>query len=73
MIYNQNCYKLRELNFKKGFLDLSVDVTYIITMYNAYDRHKSIFNQLKKFVPTKKVIIVYNYGYKKCNKYKKKT
>ncbi len=69
--YNKNCYKLEELYFEEGFLDASVDVTYIITMYNNFKRHRSIFKQLEKFKPTKRVVIVYNYGYKLCEKYKK--
>tara|TARA_Y100000389_G_C17432388_1_gene503470 strand:+ start:723 stop:1619 length:897 start_codon:yes stop_codon:yes gene_type:complete len=66
---NENCYTIKEYNFKKGVFDDIVDVTYIITMHDSFDRHKSIFKQLKYCVPTKKVCILYNKGYKKCEKY----
>lgn len=68
--YNTNCYHLKHLHFKQGFLDPSVDITYIITMSSDRERHKKINQQLKKFIPTKKIVIVYNDGYRKCPKYK---
>jgi hypothetical protein len=51
MIFNKKCYSFQELHFKSGFLDRSVDITYIITMINNKQRHQQIFSQLKKYVP----------------------
>ena len=63
------CYYLKELNYPEGFLDESVDATFIITMENYVERHKNIAHQLRKFHPTRKIIIVYNKGFKTCKKY----
>lgn len=68
MKFNNYCYKLFSQNFEKGFLDDSVDITYIITMDNSKNRHDNIKKQLNIIAPTKKVIIVYNSGFKKCEK-----
>lgn len=69
MNFNKNCYYFQYLNFDSGFLEKSVDITYIITMYNAYERHQQIFTKLKHYTPTKNIVIIYNYGFKKCDKY----
>ena len=58
------CYYFNEINYEKsGFLDPSVDITYIIHL-DGNGRINNIKNQLNKFIPTKKVIILYNKGYK---------
>ena len=64
---NKHCYKFKELNFDQGFFDKFVDVTYIITMEKS-KRHKHINEQLKQYKPTSKIIVVYNKGFKNCNK-----
>ena len=69
MKYNENCYILKEINYDNGLFDKSVDITYVITMENAIERQKKVIKQLNKFKPTKKVIIVYNKGFRKCSKY----
>ena len=69
MEFNNSCYKLKTLNFESGIFDSCVDISYIITMESSIERHKNIMKQLSKVVPTKKVIIVYNKGFKKCPKY----
>ena len=61
-------YSYKELKFSEGFLDFSVDITYILTMNNSIERHKNIKTQLNEVVPTSKVVIVYNQGYKKIKK-----
>ena len=63
-----NCYTFSELHFKKGVYDKSIDATYIITMEHSIERHKNITNQLKKLQPTKLVYIVFNKGFRKCDK-----
>ena len=62
-----NCYTFKELNFNCGFLDDSCDITYIVHL-EGNGRLENIYNQLSTYQPTKKVIILFNKGYKKCNK-----
>jgi hypothetical protein len=62
-----NCYTFKEIIFDSGFLDDSCDVTYIVHL-EGNGRLESIYNQLSIYQPTKKVIILFNKGYKKCNK-----
>lgn len=66
-ISNKHCYEIEYREYKKGILDDFVDATYIITMKNS-KRIINIEAQLKKYIPTKKIYIVYNNGYKTCNK-----
>ena len=63
-----SCYKKKIINYKNGVLDTFVDVTYVITMENNIERHKKVMEQLEKYKPTKKIIIIYNKGFKKCEK-----
>ena len=63
-----NCYTFKKIQFKKGIYDDSIDATYIITMEDSIDRHKNINEQLKNIHPTKIVYIVFNKGFKKCEK-----
>ena len=60
---NKSCYYFEEINYESGFLDDSVDVTYIIYLEGNVERMNNINKQLKKFHPTKKVIILHNKGY----------
>jgi hypothetical protein len=62
-----NCYNFVEYNFKEGLLDQSIDATYVIHLENN-GRIDNILNQINKYKPTKKIYILYNKGYKKCNK-----
>jgi hypothetical protein len=64
---NKNCYQYKKLTFNDGFLKNSVDATYIINLTDN-GRYKDIENQLSKFHPTNTVYIVFNKGYKKCEK-----
>tara|TARA_B100002052_G_scaffold255083_1_gene245087 strand:- start:2531 stop:3361 length:831 start_codon:yes stop_codon:yes gene_type:complete len=61
-------YTHKILNYNKGIFDKVVDVTYIITMDDSFERHKNIFNELEKHHPTKEVIIIYNKGFKNIKK-----
>jgi hypothetical protein len=65
--YNTHCYTFEELNYTKGFLDPSVDATYIIHLKNN-GRMDAIQDQLESFQPTSTVFIVHNQGFKTCNK-----
>jgi hypothetical protein len=53
----------KEINFASGILDECVDITYIIYLEGS-ERIHNINEQLKNFQPTKKVLILYNKGYK---------
>ena len=65
--YNTHCYNIKKNTYKSGFLDNSVDATYIIHLKNN-GRIEHIQEQLKEFQPTKNVYIVYNEGFKNCKK-----
>ena len=62
-----NCYNFKELNFKYGIYDNSIDVSYILTLKNSL-KIKNIHKQLTIAKPTKKIFIVVNDGFKKCTK-----
>lgn len=64
---NRGCYTFQELEFNDGFLQESVDATYILTMENS-PRIESVMAQLSKFHPTNRVYIVVNKGFKACKK-----
>lgn len=65
-----NCYKFVLHKYDKGIFDNSIDATYIIYTEGNKSRLENIFKQLKKIKPTKYVFILYNKGWKKCNKSK---
>lgn len=62
------CFNFKELKFKHGIFDNSIDCTYIIHLEDNYKRLDNIKNQLNKYKPTKKVYIYVNKGFKKCKK-----
>jgi hypothetical protein len=64
---NNDCYSMDYLEYNNGLLDRFIDATYIITMTNS-PRIKNIQKQLKTYIPTKKIYILYNDGYKRCDK-----
>jgi len=66
-IMNNKCYKFELRNYNKGFLDDFVNCTYILHLENN-GRMKNIEQQLSRNIPTKKIYIVYNKGYKNCTK-----
>jgi len=64
---NSHCYKFEHIKYEEGILDNFIDATYILTVTDS-DRINNINKQLQYLIPTKDVFIVYNKGYKKCNK-----
>lgn len=62
---NSECYRLEQQDFSDGLLDL--DATYIIHL-EGNGREEQINKQLEEYHPTNLVYILYNKGYKKCNK-----
>jgi hypothetical protein len=65
---NENCYKLSEIKSNYGELDKCIDVTYIIHLEDDHSRLLNIIQQFDKYIPTKLTYILFNKGYKKCNK-----
>jgi len=65
MIYeiNESAYSFELIENSSGFLDHSIDATYVIHL-DGNGRLESIKNQLKKYIPSKKVYILHNKGYK---------
>ncbi len=64
---NYNCYTFKKLHFDKPLFNKTVDATYIIHL-EGNGRYESLYNQIIEYKPTKIVYIVFNKGYKKCNK-----
>lgn len=65
--YNTHCYNIKKYEYKNGFLDSSIDATYVIHLKNN-GRIENIQEQLKEYKPTKNVYIVFNEGFKNCDK-----
>jgi hypothetical protein len=61
------CYKYKKIIFNNPIFENTVDATYIIHL-KGNGRLKNIINQLSIYHPTKIVYILFNKGYKKCNK-----
>lgn len=64
---NKSCYQYKKILFQDGLLNDSIDATYIIHLHNN-GRYDDIMGQLEKYHPTNIVYIVFNQGYKKCEK-----
>ena len=61
------CYYLKTQYYTEPLFK-EVDATYIIHLEGNEKRHKNIIDQLTLYHPTKIVHIVFNKGYKKCDK-----
>lgn len=67
-LINTQCYDFEYLNFNKcGQFDNFIDVTYVITMKDS-ERYNMVYKKLEVFNPTSTVIVLNNFGYKKCKK-----
>jgi transcriptional regulator of met regulon len=64
---NFSCYSFQQIIKPKGFLDESVDATYIIYL-EGNGRLPRILKELEKCVPTKIIYILSNKGFRKCYK-----
>lgn len=64
-----NCYRYEKRNYDDPIFN-HVDATYIINLENN-GRITDIEEQLSKYHPSRDVFIVFNKGYKKCDKDKK--
>ena len=63
---NTHCYSFKSVNYNDPLLK-SIDATYIIHLENN-GRLQDVEAQLEKYHPSKQVYIVFNKGYKKCDK-----
>jgi len=61
------CYNFKKLEYNQATFADSVDTTYILHL-EGNGRLPDILDQLNKYHPTKTVYIVFNKGYKKCEK-----
>ena len=66
---NDQCYNFKEINFEKGIFDDSIDSTYILHL-RGNGRLENVYSQLNNIIPSKKVFILFNKGFKKCQKNK---
>jgi hypothetical protein len=64
---NNSCYRFEKYIYTDGILNDSVDATYILHL-EGNGRLDDIKNQLTQYHPSNIVYIVYNSGFKKCNK-----
>ena len=65
---SKKCYKFEKVSLNSNkYFDNSVSCTYIIHLKNN-GRYESIIKQLSFFQPTSMTFILFNEGYKKCNK-----
>ena len=60
-------YYFKEYNYSNGIFDNIVDITYILLMEDS-PREKQVLENIETFKLSKKVIIQYNKGFKKCKK-----
>jgi hypothetical protein len=65
--FNTKCYTFKHIEYQSGLLDETVDCTYVIHLENN-GRLEHILSELETFKPTKRCCIVFNKGFKKCNK-----
>jgi hypothetical protein len=64
---NKHCFRIETRIYNNSMFAESVDATYIIHLENN-GRLPSINKELEQYKPTKRVHIVFNKGFKKCNK-----
>lgn len=66
---NQNCYSYEEI-LLDPYRDVEIltDVAIVLLMENPSDYVKTNLEQIKKRVPTKRLILQYNKGFLRCNK-----
>lgn len=65
--YNSKCFTFETQNLQKGLFDDVIDCTYVIHLLQN-GRLDHIYDEIKRTIPTKTVVVVKNLGYKKCNK-----
>jgi len=63
---NNNCYQYKKIKYNDGIFK-NIDATYIINLKNN-GRLPHIKNQLTKYHPSNNLYILFNKGYKKCDK-----
>jgi len=61
------CYRFKKIVFNNSIFKNNIDATYVLHLENN-GRYDNIINQLNKYNITNVVYILFNKGYKKCNK-----
>lgn len=64
---NSKCFTFETQNLQKGLFDEAIDCTYVIHLLKN-GRLEHIYDEIRRTIPTKTVVIAKNMGYKKCNK-----
>jgi hypothetical protein len=64
---NRHCYEFKIRSYPKGFLDPSVDATYVIHLIDN-GRYDAILKEVDTFQPTKTLWFVLNQGFRACPK-----
>lgn len=64
---SMNCYRFEKRHYQDGFFNESIDATYIIHL-EQNGRLQHINEQLNTYHPTNVVYILFNKGYKNCEK-----
>lgn len=67
--YNLKCYEFQNIKFENGLFDKTVDATYVINLVGN-GRYDNVIMQINEYKPTSEVFILFNQGFKKCNKSK---
>ena len=65
--HNTHCYKMKKHIYVSGIFDKSIDATYVIHLKDN-GRLPQIQEGLREYQSTKVVYVVYNDGFKKCDK-----
>ena len=65
-----DCYNFEKIYYNNGLFDNSIDATYILHL-EGNGRLESIRSQLLTYQPSQIVYILFNKGFKKCNKSEK--
>jgi hypothetical protein len=64
---NDECYNFKQINYNNGLLDEIIDCTYVIHLEGRPKRLEQIYYQLDKYNLSKKILILFCKGFKKCN------
>lgn len=66
---NNHCYNLKEISFSNGCFDGCIDVTYVLMCCGSNPkRYDNVMKELWKLKPSKKIKLLYNEGFKNCQK-----
>ena len=64
---NEHCYQFKHMKNSDGLFQKTIDATYVVYL-EGNGRYEDLMKQLNEYHLTNDVYILYNKGYKKCNK-----